>query len=128
MKRILGLALVLAVALCALTFQSPTQIRADGAIAVSPASGTQDDPFAFAGVGFDPSDVLAVVYQDPNGAQFTYLLPDGSPDAITPNDDGSFVLIVHPRTDFTGASAGTWTVVFCTGSGSCYRGTIDISL
>ncbi len=128
MKRILGLALVLAVALCAVALHSPALTRAAGSIAVSPASGTQDDVFAFAGVGFDPSEVLAVVYQDPNGSQYTYTLPDGSADVITPDADGSFVLLVHPRTDFTGAAPGTWTVVFCAGSGTCYQGTIDISL
>jgi hypothetical protein len=128
MKRVFGLGLFLALSVFAVALHNPVQTHAEGAIAVSPASGSQDDAFAFAGMGFDPSDILAVVYQDPNGVQFTYTLPDGSPDVITPDADGSFVLIVHPRTDFAGAAPGTWTVAFCTGSGSCFSGTIDISL
>jgi hypothetical protein len=129
LKRLLGIALIVAMATLTVALHGAPQIHAQsgGTISVTPGSGTQDDTFVFTGIGFTPGTILAVVYQDPSGTQYTYTLPDGTPDVLTADADGNWILTVYPRTDFAGAYAGTWAVAFCTPSGSCFTGTIDIS-
>jgi len=131
MRRILALFVIVSVAfgLVAMHTVTPTHANDNARITVYPASGTQDDTFAFTGSDFDPGEQLAVVYQDPSGTQYTYYQSDGvTPDVITADDSGNWVVSVHPRTDFSGTYAGTWTIAFCSvQSGNCWSGTIDIS-
>ncbi|HLZ71711.1 MAG TPA: hypothetical protein VKV26_17550 [Dehalococcoidia bacterium] len=98
-------------------------------VTVDPASGNQNDVFTFTGAGFAPGAVLAELYQDPTGQQYTfYVAGTTTPTVIVADDGGNWSVTVTPATDFAGAYAGTWTVVFCDDSGNCFSGTIDISV
>ena len=131
MKRFLAVFAVAAVALAAVTMHGATRTHAQTtpAVAVSPSSGTQDDIFAFAGVGFSPGELIDETYTDPSGQQYTFYASDGSPTVIVADGDGNWTVTVHPAVDFQGAYAGTWLVSFCTeDTAQCFSGTIDVSL
>lgn len=110
---------------------SAAHVGAQGnpSVTVNPASGNQNDTFTFTGTGFAPGAQLAEVYQDPNGQQYTfYVAGTTTPTVIVADDNGGWSVTVTPATDFTGASAGSWTVVFCDDAGNCFSGVINISL
>lgn len=132
LKRFLGVVALAAVATLAVTV-GHRAVRAHAqavpGVTVSPASGSQDDTFVFDGVGFAPGETLTETYTDPSGQQYAFFASDGTPLVIQAGSDGSWEVSVHPATDFAGAYAGTWMVDFCSqSSGTCFSGTIDISL
>ena len=112
--------------MCALMAWAPSVYAAD--IYVSPTAGNQYDTFVFQGVGFSPGDTLTETYTSPDGTTYSFYI-NGEPAVIIVGDDGTFSVSVYPATDFSGASAGTWSIRFCLIDGSnCWSGTIDISV
>ena len=131
----LGLMLVAVLAMVALASAHPhlTRAQTGPSIVVTPATGSQFDPFTFEGSGFDAGSQLQELYQSPDGTQYTFFI-NGQPSVVVAGSDGTFSVDVHPATDFQGAAAGTWSVSFCTldangnVTSDCWNGTIDISV